>query len=298
MKIHKDNSILVKLLALFSVVRAYNIFVIVVALYISVLIIAPSEFDVFELFLNLDIHWIILASSLVVSAGYIINSFYDQEKDQLNTPIRSAINQLISQNFKLNTYIALNLLALLTALLASWRIFVFFLVYQILMWFYSHKLNKIFWINNLFFSLLAIMPFLAITLYFKNVTIAVFLQSILLFLLLLTIDTVKDLISRKSDLIFSYNTLVTEWGDKTTKVIITSYIVIAIVICLLVSNLAVSSSIVYFSLVFAVLLFLSIPTLWYSKTKTYYTILNNLFRALIIFGVASALLNELNGLVL
>ena len=166
------------------------------------------------------------------------------------------------------------------------------------MWFYSHKLNKIFWINNLFFSLLAIMPFLAIALYFKNVTVAVLLQSILLFFLLLTIDTVKDLISKKSDLIYSYNTLVTELGEKVTKVIISTYILIVIIICLLVSIAVDSISIIYFSQVFALLLFFTIVMLWSTKSNTYYIFLNNIFRALIIFGVASVLLNELNGLVL
>ena len=40
----------------------------------------------------------VLASSATIAAGYIINNFYDSEKDLINRPQKSMLDRLVSQN--------------------------------------------------------------------------------------------------------------------------------------------------------------------------------------------------------
>ena len=75
-----------KLLSLFSLVRGYNIIVLVLAQYLTARYILAPQRSWWSLILDYDFFIIIIASSLTTSAGYIINNFYDAAKDQINRP--------------------------------------------------------------------------------------------------------------------------------------------------------------------------------------------------------------------
>ena len=73
----KNKLVLLKLLSLFSVVRGYNILVIVLAQYLtSVFILAPN-IPLKKVLFDTNLFVIVLASAGVIAAGYIINNFYD-----------------------------------------------------------------------------------------------------------------------------------------------------------------------------------------------------------------------------
>ena len=103
-------------------------------------------------FFDFRLHLIVLISVLCLSAGTIINNFYDQEKDKMIKPIRSNFEDKISKTFKLNFYILLNVIALLISISLSWRLFMYFFTYQFLLWAYSHRLNKTLLINNISYA--------------------------------------------------------------------------------------------------------------------------------------------------
>ena len=76
----KNKLLLLKLLSLFSIVRGYNVLMIVVAQYLASIYILAPNLPLWKVVFDLSLFALVLASSLVIAGGYIINSFYDSEK--------------------------------------------------------------------------------------------------------------------------------------------------------------------------------------------------------------------------
>lgn len=150
---------------------------------------------------------IVTASSLAIAGGYIINNFYDAEKDTINRPIKSMIDRLVSQNTKLTGYFILNFLSVIAASYVSFRAVVFFSLYIFGIWLYSHKLKKWPLIGNMVSAILSITPFFAVFIYYKNFETVIFVHAIFLFLLILMREFVKDLEGLKGDLALNYKTI-------------------------------------------------------------------------------------------
>ena len=74
---------------MFSVVRGYNILVIVLAQYLTSVYILAHDKPLKEVLFDINLLLLVLASSAAIAAGYIINNFYDSEKDLINRGYRS-----------------------------------------------------------------------------------------------------------------------------------------------------------------------------------------------------------------
>ena len=136
--IYKQKSILFKFLSIFSVVRIYNILIIVLAQYLTSIFIL-SDKKLFDVIFDLNLFLLILCSSLSIASGYIINNFYDQKKDVINKPIKSKIDDVVKNSTKLYFYFFLNFVVIFFASFISLRAIIFFSVYIFFLWFYSHK---------------------------------------------------------------------------------------------------------------------------------------------------------------
>ena len=139
----KNKLLLYKLLSLFSVVRGYNILMITLAQYLASIYILAPDWPLRKVVFDINLFLIVTASALVIAAGYIINNFYDAEKDLINKPKKSMLDRLVSQRFKLTTYFVLNFVAVLVASYISFRAVLFFSTYVFGIWLYSHKLKRI-----------------------------------------------------------------------------------------------------------------------------------------------------------
>src|SRR5690606_37815692 len=117
----RNKLLLYKLLSLFSVVRGYNILMIALAQYLASIYIFSPAIPLRQVIFDLDLFLIVTASALVIASGYIINNFYDAEKDLINKPTKSMLDRLVSQRFKLTTYFILNFLSVLVASYISFR---------------------------------------------------------------------------------------------------------------------------------------------------------------------------------
>ncbi len=135
MNIFKKHTLL-KLLSIFSVVRGYNIALIVLAQYLTSIFILSPNSAVLDVLLDLYLFAIVLATLGAVASGYIINNFYDQEKDLINRPQKFILDQIVSQQTKLKLYFILNFLVLLAASAISFRAVLFFVCYIFSIWFY------------------------------------------------------------------------------------------------------------------------------------------------------------------
>lgn len=292
------KKIFVKILALFTVIRGYNIAMLVLAQYMASLFIFNDGKTHLQILLDKNLNFIIIASALSAAAGYIINNFYDLEKDAIARPLQNYIERFISQNFKLNVYLSLNILALGAGYLVSWRVASFFLVYQFLVWFYSHKINKIVWLNNIYSVILMVFPFFALFLYYENFSQIIFFHAGFLFLLLLITDILKDLASSTADAIYDYSTIPVMYGEKKAKTVLTILILITAGLSVYMWNSSATGYMKYFFLFTSMLIFTLIFVLWNSHSKTTYKILHLIFKLLIGFGIFNMVFIDLNPLAL
>jgi len=284
------KSTIFKFFSLFSVIRVYNIIAIVIAQYLTSIFILGHQKDTLEVILDPYLFVIILCSSIAIASGYIINNFYDYEKDIINRPIRSSIDKSIRKRTKLSLYFALNFLCLFLSLLISIRAASFFLVYIFALWFYSHKLKKIVIIGNICSAILTITPFFAIFLYYKNFELIIFIYALFLFFIILAKDIIKDLENLKGDFTLNYQTIAVVHGEKSSKVAISIIILISYInVINLILNFDIGLMFYYYYLCLFILAYI-LFILWKSRTKKEYLIIHNIMRALIILGIISIVL--------
>jgi 4-hydroxybenzoate polyprenyltransferase len=275
---------------MFSVVRGYNIPIIALAQYLSAIFILAPEKRALSVLLDFNLFIIVLASGLTIASGYIINNFYDSKKDLINRPNKSKIDRLVSQRTKLQVYFTINSIVALLAYLVSFRASIYFSVYIFLIWFYSHKLKKFPIIGNLTASLLAILPFFAILLYYKNLYPQIFAHATFLFLLILIREIIKDLENIKGDIANDYRTIPVLFGEIAAKKIITALTIITILpVYLLVDKYDVGYMDIYFYVSLMVLLFF-LFYLWKSNSKIHYLQLHIILKIIIVSGVLSIVL--------
>ncbi|RIV44158.1 geranylgeranylglycerol-phosphate geranylgeranyltransferase [Flagellimonas pelagia] len=286
----KNKLLLFKLLSLFSVVRGYNILVITLAQYLASIYILAPETPLRKVIFDLNLFLIVTASALVIASGYIINNFYDAEKDLINKPTKSMLDRLVSQNFKLTTYFILNFLAVFAASYISFRAVLFFSAYIFGIWYYSHRLKRIPFLGNLVSATLAIAPFFVVFVYYHNFKTVIFVHALFLFLLILAREMIKDMESMAGDMAQNYRTIPIIYGPRTSKMLITFLVLLTLVPAFLLIKIF---DVGYMYLYFAasiILLIVFLVLLWKAEGKKHYVWLHNILKFIIVAGVISILL--------
>ncbi len=280
-----QKDVLLKFFSMFSVVRGYNILIVVIAQYLASIYIMARDKPLSEVVFDLNLFFLVLASAATIAGGYIINSFYDSEKDLINKPNKTMLDSLVSQNTKLTFYFILNFMAAFMASYVSFRAVVFFSLYIFGIWFYSHKLKKLPIIGNLTSAILTITPFFAIFLYYKNFEIVIFVHAIFLFLIISMRELTKDLENIKGDLALNYKTIPVVYGVKASKVMLTIIVVLTLIPAYFLTNDFPIGKMNYFFYLSIFLLVLFIMLLWKSSSKSQFLLLHNILKLIILAGV-------------
>ncbi|MDG1052499.1 MAG: UbiA family prenyltransferase [Flavobacteriaceae bacterium] len=278
---------------MFSLVRGYNIIFIIIAQIVSSIFIFSGYHNIYKVIFDLNIWLIILSSSTSISAGYIINNFYDSSKDLINRPLKTFLEHEISGSTKLSAYIILNFLTLFFSLLVSLKAFIFFGIYSLGIFLYSIKISKYLFLRNFLSVMLVITPFFAITVYYKNFSLEIFTHAIFLFFVILVKELIKDLENIKGDFTMNYKTIPVVYGEKWTKIYISLYVFFI---------MGISVNLIFNYEIFMMKYFyvISIPffiafsyLLWKHNNKKYYETLHNSIKTIITVGIFSIILRGL-----
>ncbi len=290
----KNKLLLLKALSLFSIVRGYNILIIALAQYLASIYILAHNLPVKRVILDGQLFALVAASALVIAAGYIINSFYDSEKDLINKPRKSMLDRLVAQRTKLSAYFVLNFMSVFLASYVSFRAVVFFSAYIFGIWLYSHKLKRLPFVGNFISATLAIAPFFAVFVYYKNFDTVIFVHALFLFLLILAREMIKDMENITGDMAQNYRTVPVIYGTRFSKICISILVLITLLpALLLIVRFEVGYMYLYFiaSVVFLVIF---LVLLWKSVTKKHFIYLHNILKFIIVLGVFSILLIDVD----
>lgn len=291
----KKPNIFLKLLSLFAVVRGYNILVIVIAQYLaSVFIIAPDHLPAEEILFDINLFLIVVSSALAIASGYIINNFYDSAKDLINRPKKTYLENMVSQQTKLSLYFILNFTCIIIASSISFNAVIFFSAYIFAIWLYSHRLKRNVFVGNLTASILAVVPFFAVFIYYKNFDLVIFVHATFLFLLISLRELTKDLENVKGDFAQNYQTIPVKFGSKLAKQAASMLVllsIIPVVVLLSKFNLGYMN---YYFILSSLILLLYLVFLWKSSSKYQYVWLHNLLKFIIVLGVFCILLIDVD----
>ena len=286
----KQKHLLLKFFSLLSVVRGYNILVIAIAQYLTSIYILAPDLPLSKVVFDPNLLCLVLASAAAIAGGYIINNFYDSEKDLINRPNKTMLDRIVSQQTKLSGYFVLNLISVFFASYVSFRAVAFFSIYIFMIWFYSHKLKKYPFVGNLVAAILAVIPFFAVFIYYRNFNHVIFVHATFLFLLIAMRELTKDLENIKGDLTQNYRTIPVVYGAKMSKQMLSVLSIATLVpVVLLLTRYEIGYMYVFFfGSILALILFNLI--LWNSTRKIHYIILHTILKLVIVVGVFSIVL--------
>ena len=285
-----QKQVMLKLFSMFVVVRGFNLALIVFAQYITAIFIMAPNQSLSEILFDRPLFALILATVGAIASGYIINNFYDTEKDVINRPHQSILEQYVSQNTKLILYFIINFIVVIIASYVSFRSVLFFSVYIFAIWFYSHKIKKRPIIGNLISAILTITPFFAIFLYYKNYSGLIFVFGFYLFLVLSMRELVKDLENLKGDLTLNYKTIPVVYGEKIAKMMVIILVTINILVTWYLVSTYDLGKMDYFFYVSISLLSVVVAFIFSAQHQQQYMRIHILLKLLVLLGVFSIIL--------
>ena len=290
----KNRILALKALSLISIIRGYNIGIIALAQYLAAVYILAPERPLRSVVLDPNLFIIVLCSALVIAGGYIINSFYDSEKDLINKPRKTLLDRLVPQRTKIYAYFTLNFAAVLLGSYVSFRAALFFAAYIFGIWIYSHRLKRITFLGNFVSATLAIAPFFAVFVYYHNFEPVIFVHALFLFLLILSRELIKDMENIAGDLAQNYRTIAVRYGTVVSKRYVTLLVLLTLVPAfLLIRYFDIGHMYLYF-IPSSLLLLLFLVLLWQATSKRHYVWLHNILKFIIVSGVFGILLIDVD----
>ena len=283
----KQKYLFVKFLALFTLVRWYNIFLITFALYLSAIFLINPRENWLEVSLSYKLHLTIASLAFFIMAGYIINAFYDFEKDIINRPKETIFDRAISKASCLRAYGIFILIGFILSLIVGWKVLLFNSIFSFSLWFYSHKLRKKPITGELGASLLTIAPFISLTIFYLETNLTIILYIGYLFAVTLTREVIKKMVYLKGDLIVGEKSLPIIFGIRKAKYIILGLMLLSLIpVGILFSNIA-DSYILYYFIISSAMISGSILMLKFSKTPTHFDRINMIYKVIILMGILS-----------
>lgn len=258
---------------------------------------------------------LILATLSIAAAGYIINDIEDQYTDSINKPEKQTIGVSINEDFAFYIYIALTVLGVgigyyLSNLVGKNSFVGYFIIVSLLLYMYSTTLKRIPVLGNIIIALILASSVLIIgffdlfpAMYSENFTSQMYLFSVLVDFSIFTfiINFIREMLKDVEDINGDYNadihTLPVLIGAKRTLKIILGITLIAIllVIYYISVNFINSTIILIYSLLFILgpLLYFFIKVLS-AKNKTDYKKLSTILKLIMLFGILSIAVIQLN----
>jgi len=283
----RQRTILVKSLAYLGLVRWHNLGLVALAQYLAAIFLLNPTKTHLEIIANPGLHFLVFSSGLIIAGGYLINAFYDIEKDLANRPKKLIMGRLISKNFALNTYMLFNFTGLGIGFLLGWRVFLFYGVFSFMLWFYSHKLKKMPLIGNLTATFLSVCSFFVVCVYFWQLSWTIVFYVLFLIVAELIREIVKDMEAIKGDIVYGYKTVSVVLGIKKTKSLVYGLMALGILPIFLVYKLQGWGPVMFFLLFAFFLWMIATLMLAYSKERKDFAAVNTLLKVIIVLGVLS-----------
>lgn len=278
---------LIKFLVFFSLIRWYNLLVVAVAQYLAAYFILHDNPPWQAVLFDPRLLGVAISTSLVIAGGYIINAFYDIEKDMANRPEEVIMGRIISKRSALQAWILVNFVGMLLSFSLKWELFVFNGLFAFGLWFYSHKLKKLPLVGNISAAILTVAAFFAVCVYYGFVNQVILVYAAFIVLITLIREVVKDLEGVKGDLVFGYQTFPVVYGMRKTKMLLFGLMATTVLPFALLYFMVPLQMLLWYFVFCALMLLLAAFFIAKASKPRHFERVNMLFKLLILSGVLS-----------
>jgi len=212
------------LIALLSLIRPINSFMIGLAVVVGIAIGSPDM-----LFSRLTIYGFITGFS-ISSYSMIINDIYDIEIDKINQPERPLAKQIISINSALLLSLILLLIGLTSSLIISYDNLIITAIFSVLSWFYNIWGKKQGIIGNSIVASSMSIPFIFGGVITGNISLLVWSISLIAFLSGMGREIIKTIADIEGDKIKGIKSVSIKFGSRNAMLIACGFILISIII--------------------------------------------------------------------
>lgn len=257
---------------------------------------------------------LVLATLMITAAGYAINDYFDLGTDRINKPSKIILGKNIPRRKAIVYHSLLNLAGVLLGAYLSfstrnWSLLFIFLVIPFLLWLYSVRYKRLFFIGNF---IVATMVSFVITIVWmfdyqaiatvvptdhiaiENISYITRVYALFAFLTTLTREIIKDIEDIKGDTKIGCRTIPIVAGVGVAKNIIIASILITAVFILYVQVFLVKRDFnvlfVYFTLFVQIPMLYMIEKTIHARERKEYTLLSTVSKMVMIAGVLSMIL--------
>lgn len=289
-------------LAFIRLIRFSNLIIIVITQYfIRWFILKPILLTAgFKVQLGtLQFAMLVLSTTAIAAAGYIINDYFDRKADLINRPGKVIVGRLISRRYAMFFHVLFTTIGILAGAAIAYSIgrlsltFVFVFAAGVL-WFYSTTYKRQILVGNIVISILVgIIPMMVLMFelpllikeyQFYNLSRGIDFNHLIFwvggysgfaFMINLIREIIKDMEDFEGDAVFGRQTVPIAWGMKTARniAILLIGLVILPILYLLYFHLSDKISFTYIILFIIVpLLLIAFGTFWASSKQQYHTL--------------------------
>lgn len=234
-----------------------------------------------------NLYLLMLATSMIAAAGYMINDYYDVKIDYINKPDEVIIGRTMKRRVALFYHSILNFFAIGIGWLLAPRMALAIFIAAFLLWFYSNQLKRLPFIGNFTVALLTAASIWLIGFYYQKSELLVLTYALFAFFLNLIREIIKDIEDRDGDRKHGCKTLPIILGFRNTKKII--FVIAFVFVC---SIMVVTFKInnpnlyVYFGGL-SILFMFFMYKIYIADRKQHFTQLSIYNKALMLAGIAS-----------
>ena len=166
---------------LLKITRVWNLLIIAIAQYFTALYLAHGALSASEVLLSKKLFILVLSTSLIAAAGYIINDYYDVKIDLINKPDRVVVGKSMKRRVAMFIHIAFSGIGVLLGALLDWKIVLVNLFSVGLLWLYSNQLKRMPLVGNLSVALLTALSIYVVHFIFPSGPILVIAYALFAF---------------------------------------------------------------------------------------------------------------------
>ncbi|NBY30307.1 MAG: hypothetical protein EBQ67_05675 [Sphingobacteriia bacterium] len=210
-----------RVLAFLGLVRWYNLLIVAVAQILAAgFLLDQASMMGWRYLLDRELWLIVIGTASMLAGGYLINAYYDLEKDMANHPRKVIVGRVIHPSQALQAWLGLSLLTALLLWPLGYRFLAYYLLYGAGLWLYSHKLKRIPLLGTATAILLLLAAFMAMVLYYRDANVPTLVFVFYVGVLEWVRGLVKDCQNVRGDAIFGYQTVPVLMGLRKTRNII------------------------------------------------------------------------------
>lgn len=204
---------------LLKLIRWRNLLIIILTQYAAAYFLISSA-ELAEVLLDLNLLILVLCTTFIAAAGYVINDYYDIKIDYVNKPDRVVVGRFFKRRAIIILHATFNFIGILGGFWLSWEIGLVNSLAAGLLWLYSNLLKRLPLFGNISVALLTGMSVFIVYIFYRESLFLFAAYASFAFFISLIREIIKDMEDIEGDRKFDCKTLPLVLGIRKSKIVV------------------------------------------------------------------------------